>query len=146
MYQIMPELPFPFSPILKLLEQAEEPQTDKEQEVCRDRIDAVLQYAILMDNGHKPDSEEMMALSRQIAQPFIGTDGQAVPFTTKHLAWTLDQALQKRLFENEENLEEAKAQTENYFRDGKPFTFRRWFTVRMDVAKAAVLGEMGRLN
>lgn len=147
MYQDLPELPDRFAPFMKLLEKAEEqPLSEREKEMCRERIDVVFRYAVMMDKGLSPDSEQMRALSRQIARPLVSENGQTVAFSTAHLAWTLDQALLKRLFENQAELEEAKAQTENYFRDGKPFTFPRWPTVRMDVAKAAVLGEMGRLN
>ena len=147
MYKRLPEIPAKFGPFMKLLEVAEdEPLSDREKEVCLERIEAVRLMSSMMENGVPQESPEIQKLSKQIQEPFKNEDGLSVPFTNRLFAWTLDQLMQRQLFQDEAELEEAKEETQNYFRDGKPFSCRRWMLMEIDAAKAATLGKMRRLS
>ena len=147
MYKRLPEIPAKFGPFMKLLEVAEdEPLSDREKEVCLERIEAVRLMSSMMENGVPQESPEIQKLSKQIQEPFKNEDGLSVPFTNRLFAWTLDQLMQRQLFQDDAELEEAKEETQNYFRDGKPFTCRRWMLMEIDAAKAATLGKMRRLS
>ena len=147
MYKRLPEIPAKFGPFMKLLEVAEdEPLSDREKEVCLERMEAVRLMSSMMENGVPQDSPEVQKLSKQIQEPFTDENGLSVPFTNRLYAWTLDQLMQRQLFEDEAELEEAKAETQKYFRDGKPFSCRRWMLMEIDAAKAATLGKMKRLS
>ena len=147
MYKRLPEIPAKFGPFMKLLEVAEDqPLSDREKEVCLERIEAVRLMSSMMENGVPQESPEIQKLSKQIQEPFKNEDGLSVPFTNRLFAWTLDQLMQRQLFQDDAELEEAKEETQNYFRDGKPFTCRRWMLMEIDAAKAATLGKMRRLS
>lgn len=147
MYKRLPEIPAKFGPFMKLLEVAEdEPLSDREKEVCLERMEAVRLMSSMMENGVPQESPEIQKLSKQIQEPFKNEDGLSVPFTNRLFAWTLDQLMQRQLFQDDAELEEAKEETQNYFRDGKPFTCRRWMLMEIDAAKAATLGKMRRLS
>lgn len=147
MYKRLPEIPAKFGPFMKLLEVAEdEPLSDREKEVCLERIEAVRLMSSMMENGVPQESPEIQKLSKQIQEPFKNEDGLSVPFTNRLFAWTLDQLMQRQLFQDDAELEEAKEETQNYFRDGKPFSCRRWMLMEIDAAKAATLGKMRRLS
>ena len=147
MYKRLPEIPAKFGPFMKLLEVAEdEPLSDREKEVCLERIEAVRLMSSRMENGVPQESPEIQKLSKQIQEPFKNEDGLSVPFTNRLFAWTLDQLMQRQLFQDDAELEEAKEETQNYFRDGKPFSCRRWMLMEIDAAKAATLGKMRRLS
>lgn len=147
MYKRLPEIPAKFGPFMKLLEVAEdEPLSDREKEVCLERMEAVRRMSSMMENGVPQESPEIQKLSKQIQEPFKNEDGLSVPFTNRLFAWTLDQLMQRQLFQDDAELEEAKEETQNYFRDGKPFSCRRWMLMEIDAAKAATLGKMRRLS
>ena len=147
MYKRLPEIPAKFGPFMKLLEVAEdEPLSDREKEVCLERMEAVRRMSSMMENGVPQESPEIQKLSKQIQEPFKNEDGLSVPFTNRLFAWTLDQLMQRQLFQDDAELEEAKEETQNYFRDGKPFSCRRWMLMEIDAAKAATLGKMKRLS
>lgn len=147
MYKRLPEIPAKFGPFMKLLEVAEdEPLSDRENEVCLERMEAVRLMSSMMENGVPQESPEIQKLSKQIQEPFKNEDGLSVPFTNRLFAWTLDQLMQRQLFQDDAELEEAKEETQNYFRDGKPFSCRRWMLMEIDAAKAATLGKMRRLS
>ena len=147
MYKRLPEIPAKFGPFMKLLEVAEDqPLSDREKEVCLERIEAVRLMSSMMENGVPQESPEIQKLSKQIQEPFKNEDGLSVPFTNRLFAWTLDQLMQRQLFQDDAELEEAKEETQNYFRDGKPFSCRRWMLMEIDAAKAATLGKMRRLS
>ena len=147
MYKRLPEIPAKFGPFMKLLEVAEDqPLSDREKEVCLERIEAVRLMSSMMENGVPQESPEIQKLSKQIQEPFKNEDGLSVPFTNRLYAWTLDQLMQRQLFQDDAELEEAKEETQNYFRDGKPFSCRRWMLMEIDAAKAATLGKMKRLS
>lgn len=147
MYKRLPEIPAKFGPFMKLLEVAEdEPLSDREKEVCLERMEAVRLMSSMMENGVPQESPEIQKLSKQIQEPFKNEDGLSVPFTNRLFAWTLDQLMQRQLFQDDAELEEAKEETQNYFRDGKPFSCRRWMLMEIDAAKAATLGKMRRLS
>lgn len=147
MYKRLPEIPAKFGPFMKLLEVAEDqPLSDREKEVCLERIEAVRLMSSMMENGVPQESPEIQKLSKQIQEPFKNEDGLSVPFTNRLFAWTLDQLMQRQLFQDDAELEEAKEETQNYFRDGKPFSCRRWMLMEIDAAKAATLGKMKRLS
>ena len=147
MYKRLPEIPAKFGPFMKLLEVAEdEPLSDREKEVCLERMEAVRRMSSMMENGVPQESPEIQKLSKQIQEPFKNEDGLSVPFTNRLFAWTLDQLMQRQLFQDDAELEEAKEETQNYFRDGKPFSCRRWMLMEIDAAKAVTLGKMKRLS
>lgn len=147
MYQKLPEIPARFAPFMKLLEAVEEEHlSDREKEVCLERVGAVRRMSELMNEGVSPESPEARELFARIQEPFRDADGEIVPFTTMHFAWTLEQVMQRQLFPDDTELEEAKEETQKYYRDGKPFTCRRWMLMEIDVAKAATLGKMRRLS
>jgi hypothetical protein len=147
MYKRLPEIPAKFEPFMELLEAAEdEPLSDREKEVCLERLEAVRLMTSLTGNGVPHESPEVQKLSKKIQEPFLNEYGLFAPFTDRHFAWTLDQIMRQRLFKNEAELEEAKEQTQIYFRDGKPFTCRRWMLMRIDAAKAATLRKMRMLS
>ena len=147
MYKRLPEIPAKFGPFMKLLEVAEdEPLSDREKEVCLERMEAVRLMSSMMENGVPQESPEIQKLSKQIQEPFKNEDGLSVPFTNRLFAWTLDQLMQRQLFQDDAELEEAKEETQNYFRDGKPFSCRRWMLMEIDAAKAVTLGKMKRLS
>ena len=147
MYKRLPEIPAKFGPFMKLLEVAEdEPLSDREKEVCLERMEAVRLMSSMMENGVPQESPEIQKLSKQIQEPFKNEDGLSVPFTNRLFAWTLDQLMQRQLFQDDAELEEAKEETQNYFRDGKPFSCRRWMLMEIDAAKAVTLGKMRRLS
>lgn len=147
MYKRLPEIPAKFGPFMKLLEVAEDqPLSDREKEVCLERIEAVRLMSSMMENGVPQESPEIQKLSKQIQEPFKNEDGLSVPFTNRLFAWTLDQLMQRQLFQDDAELEEAKEETQNYFRDGKPFSCRRWMLMEIDAVKAATLGKMRRLS
>ncbi len=147
MYKRLPEIPAKFGPFMKLLEVAEdEPLSDREKEVCLERMEAVRLMSSMMENGVPQESPEVQKLSKQIQEPFTDESGLCVPFTNRHFAWTLDQVMQRQLFQDDVELEEAKEETRKYYRDGKPFTCRRWMLMAIDAAKASALGKMKRLS
>lgn len=147
MYKRLPEIPAKFGPFMKLLEVAEdEPLSDREKEVCLERMEAVQLMSSMMENGVPQESSEVQKLSQQIQEPFTDENGLFVPFTNRHFAWTLDQVMQRQLFKDDAELEEAKEETQKYYRDGKPFTCRRWMLMAIDAAKASALGKMRRLS
>ena len=147
MYKRLPEIPAKFGPFMKLLEVAEDqPLSDREKEVCLERIEAVRLMSSMMENGVPQESPEIQKLSKQIQEPFKNEDGLSVPFTNRHFAWTLDQVMQRQLFKDDAEFEEAKEETQKYYRDGKPFTCRRWMLMAIDAAKASALGKMRRLS
>lgn len=66
MYKRLPEIPAKFEPFMELLEAAEdEPLSDREKEVCLERLEAVRLMTSLTGNGVPHESPEVQKLSKK---------------------------------------------------------------------------------
>ena len=147
MYKRFKKMSAKFKPYIELLEAAgDQPLSDREMEVCIDRMEAVWQMVSMERERVPKESPEFQLIAQQVQESFLDENGRFAPFDDRLIAWTIDLFVRRKLFKEEAKLEEAKERTQNHYRDGKPFSCRRWMLMELDVAKATALGQMRLLS
>lgn len=123
-----------------------EPLEPWEEEECLSRLSLVSEFSERMEAGARSNSRELKELSKRIFRPLTDPNGNEHRFGMKHFVWLLDFSMQKRIFQSESELEEARRMTSAYFNDGKPLTIVRWATMMTDVLESKELAQSAELN